>query len=88
MNVFATDAGLLGVSCAPLSGGFAREVADGSAAHDQRGGDRLRVAPETLRFWRWKGVGPASFRVGGQVVYRESVVTDRVDAQAPAAAEG
>ena len=35
---------------------------------------RLRVAPETLRFWRWKGLGPASFRVGGRVAYREAVV--------------
>jgi len=49
--------------------------------------DRLRVAPETLRFWRWKGVGPASLRVGGRVVYSESVVADWVDAQARAAAE-
>jgi hypothetical protein len=42
---------------------------------------RLRVAPETLRFWRWKAVGPVSFRVGGRVVCRESVVAERVDAQ-------
>lgn len=46
---------------------------------------RLRVAPETLRFWRWKEVGPASFRVGGRVVYRESVVAAWVDEQAQAA---
>jgi hypothetical protein len=48
---------------------------------------RLRVAPETRRFWRWKGVGPARFRVGSRVVYRESVVADWVDAQARAAAD-
>lgn len=46
---------------------------------------RLRVAPETLRFWRWKGLGPASFRVGGRVVYREAVVAAWVDEQAQAA---
>ena len=48
---------------------------------------RLRVAPETLRLWRWKGIGSASFRVGGRVAYGESVVADWVDAQARAAAE-
>lgn len=46
---------------------------------------RLRVAPGTLRFWRWKRLGPASFRVGGRVVYRESVVAAWVDEQAQAA---
>lgn len=48
---------------------------------------RLRVAPATLRFWRWKCVGPASFRVGGRVVYRESVLAAWVDEQAKTAAE-
>ena len=46
---------------------------------------RLRVAPETLRFWRWKRLGPASFRVVGRVVYREAVVAAWVDEQAQAA---
>ncbi len=46
---------------------------------------RLRVARKTLRFWRWKGLGLASFRVGGRVVYREWVVAAWVDEQAQAA---
>lgn len=28
----------------------------------------------TLRKWRLKGIGPASFRVGGRVVYRVAVM--------------
>lgn len=46
---------------------------------------RLRVAPAKLRFWRWKGLGPASFRIVGRVVYGEAVVAAGVDEQAQAA---
>ena len=31
---------------------------------------------ETLRYWRARGEGPISFRLGRRVVYRESAVTD------------
>ena len=33
-----------------------------------------RVTVETLRYWRRKGTGPAWFRVGKHVQYRESDV--------------
>lgn len=29
----------------------------------------LRTAPETVRYWRWKKVGPPSFKVGRRVLY-------------------
>lgn len=32
--------------------------------------ERLRVPVETLRYWRQKGSGPASFRMGRRVFYR------------------
>jgi predicted DNA-binding transcriptional regulator AlpA len=41
-----------------------------------------RLAPETLRYWRWKGMGPKSFRLGSRVVYRESDVTAWIEEQA------
>ncbi len=34
--------------------------------------ERLRVPVATLRFWRTKGTGPASFRMGRRVFYRAS----------------
>ena len=34
----------------------------------------LKVPPGTLRNWRSRGIGPASFRVGGRVVYRRRAV--------------
>lgn len=41
-----------------------------------------RLAPETLRYWRWKGFGPKSFRLGSRVVYRESDVIAWIEDQA------
>jgi excisionase family DNA binding protein len=36
--------------------------------------DLLRVPAETVRYWRWQGTGPASFRVGRRTLYaREDV---------------
>ncbi len=36
----------------------------------------LRTSPETVRYWRHVGRGPASFKVGRRVVYdREAVQT-------------
>jgi predicted DNA-binding transcriptional regulator AlpA len=35
---------------------------------------RLRTPEATLRFWRHKGTGPKSFKVGRRVVYRETDV--------------
>jgi DNA-binding transcriptional MerR regulator len=33
-------------------------------------GEVLRVPIDTLRYWRQKGIGPPSFRLGRRVVYR------------------
>lgn len=33
--------------------------------------ERLGVAEETLRYWRWRGEGPPSFKIGRAVVYDE-----------------
>lgn len=32
----------------------------------------IRTPPATLRFWRHKGTGPTSFKVGRRVMYRET----------------
>ncbi|HZL06078.1 MAG TPA: helix-turn-helix domain-containing protein [Coriobacteriia bacterium] len=37
---------------------------------------RLRVPEATLRYWRSRGVGPRSFRVGRRVMYRTDVVDE------------
>ena len=29
----------------------------------------LRVAPETLRYWRWKRMGPLSIRLGLSLIH-------------------
>jgi DNA-binding transcriptional MerR regulator len=42
----------------------------------------MRLAPETLRYWRWKGMGPKSFRLGSRVVYRETDVIMWIEEQA------
>jgi excisionase family DNA binding protein len=34
----------------------------------------LRLAPSTLRVWRYKRTGPKSFRTGGKVLYRRDDV--------------
>jgi DNA-binding transcriptional MerR regulator len=35
---------------------------------------RTTVPVPTLRFYRHKGIGPKSFKLGGRVVYKESDV--------------
>ena len=44
----------------------------------------LRTSVATLRYWRHLGIGPAGFRLGRRVLYRqddlEQWVTDRHDA--------
>lgn len=34
----------------------------------------LRRPVETLRYWRWRGEGPPSFKVRARVLYRRQVV--------------
>jgi predicted DNA-binding transcriptional regulator AlpA len=36
--------------------------------------DRLGLTVATLWNWRWRGKGPASFKVGGRLRYRDSEV--------------
>lgn len=36
--------------------------------------EMLRTPAATLRFWRHKGTGPRSFRVGGRVLYKQADV--------------
>jgi len=38
-----------------------------------------RTSPETVRYWRHIGYGPASFRVGRRVLYRAEDVTTWLD---------
>lgn len=41
--------------------------------------ERLGVQPSTLRKWRMKHTGPASFKHAGRVVYRETAIDDYLD---------
>lgn len=43
--------------------------------------ERVRRPIATLRFWRTKGLGPKSARVGGRVLYRESDVEAWIESQ-------
>jgi len=36
--------------------------------------EQLSTPPATLRFWRHKGTGPKSFKLGRRVMYRQSDV--------------
>jgi DNA-binding transcriptional MerR regulator len=48
----------------------------------------LRVAPEALRYWRWRGQGSRSLRVGRKVVYRRDAVVAWLEAQGAATGRG
>ncbi len=41
----------------------------------------LRTPVATLRYWRWQGSGPRSFRLGRRVLYRRSDLTTWINAQ-------
>jgi hypothetical protein len=43
--------------------------------------DRVRRPKTTLAFWRTRGIGPRSARVGGRVLYRESDVESWISEQ-------
>jgi excisionase family DNA binding protein len=43
--------------------------------------DLLRTSPETVRYWRHVGKGPASFKIGRRVLYDESDVRAWVESQ-------
>jgi DNA-binding transcriptional MerR regulator len=40
-----------------------------------------RTSPETVRFWRYVGKGPESFKVGRRVLYDAAVVEEWLAAQ-------
>ncbi|CAN5232675.1 hypothetical protein BH20ACT5_BH20ACT5_14080 [soil metagenome] len=48
----------------------------------------LRRPAETLRYWRWRGEGPPSFKIGRTVVYHRQDVLRWVDAQKAATFSG
>jgi len=41
--------------------------------------DLLRTSPETIRYWRSLGRGPASFKTGRRVLYDADAVTEWID---------
>jgi DNA-binding transcriptional MerR regulator len=41
----------------------------------------FRTSPETIRFWRYVGKGPQSFKVGRRVLYDATVVEEYLAAQ-------
>lgn len=43
--------------------------------------EMTRVPLDTLRYWRGRGDGPASFRIGRRVRYDLDAVTDWLDSQ-------
>ncbi len=51
-------------------------------------GELLRRPAETLRYWRWRGEGPPSFKVGRTVVYDRRDVLQWLDAQKAATCSG
>lgn len=42
----------------------------------------------TLRYWRHRGIGPESFKLGRRVVYRQSAVDAWIESQQAATARG
>lgn len=48
----------------------------------------LQVPVATLRYWRQRGEGPPSFRLGKRVMYRRADVGAWVDEQAAAGRRG
>lgn len=42
----------------------------------------VRTPVGTLRYWRYLGTGPRSFRIGRRVFYRHADVEDWINAQA------
>jgi DNA-binding transcriptional MerR regulator len=38
--------------------------------------ERCRTSPETVRYWRHRGIGPRSFKVGRRVLYAAADVAE------------
>jgi excisionase family DNA binding protein len=43
--------------------------------------EMLRASPETVRYWRWKGIGPKAVKLGRHVVYARADVLAWVESQ-------
>lgn len=43
--------------------------------------DLCRTSPETVRYWRHLGKGPASFKLGRRVIYAAADVHSWIDAE-------
>ncbi|WP_206489214.1 AlpA family transcriptional regulator [Rhodococcus sp. KRD162] len=50
--------------------------------------ERYGLFEATLRYYRHKGIGPASFRLGRRVCYRRSAVEEWISAQEAASTRG
>lgn len=48
----------------------------------------VRVPVATMRYWRWAGTGPRSFRLGRRVVYQRQDILNWIDEQARQATAG
>lgn len=48
--------------------------------------EQLRIPINTLRYYRSRGVGPASFRLGRGIVYTQQALDEWVDQQQAASA--
>lgn len=44
-------------------------------------GELIRRPAETLRYWRWRGEGPPSFKIGRRVLYDRDELKAWIDAQ-------
>lgn len=42
----------------------------------QQAAERLGVSPSTMYGYRWRGIGPRSFRRGGRVLFRANDIDD------------
>ncbi|HEY0889664.1 MAG TPA: helix-turn-helix domain-containing protein [Nocardioides sp.] len=50
--------------------------------------ERIRTPEATLRFWRYKGTGPKSFKLGRRVMYRQSDIDSWLEDQYAASQNG
>lgn len=50
--------------------------------------EEKRISPATLRYWRHRGEGPKSFKLGRRVMYKRTDVDSWVQAQYDAADNG
>jgi excisionase family DNA binding protein len=50
--------------------------------------DLVRTSPETVRYWRFIGKGPASFKLGRKVLYDRAEVQAWIDGERAAQCAG